>query len=69
MSLHCSLTLYCTTDLELLAFPDPDLNLGDVSEAGSAQQGHLLHLGQRVGVLGVDLLVVHSLCRTHRVVN
>ena len=49
--------------LELLAFPDPDLNLGDVSKARSAEQGHLLHLCQGVGVLGVDLFVVHSLCR------
>ena len=58
--------------LELLALPDPDLNLGvGVAEAGPAEERHLLHLRQRVGVLGVDLLVVHSLCGRgfHRISN
>ena len=49
------------TYLELLALLDPDLNLGDVSEPGPAQKGDLLNLGEGVGVLRVDLLVVNTL--------
>lgn len=49
--------------LELLALLDPDADLGHVAEARPAQKGDLLDFGQGFGVLGVDLLVIHSLCR------
>ena len=58
--------------LELLVLPDPDLNLGvGVPEARSAEERHLLDFRQRVRVLCVDLLVVHSLCGRvfYRIIN
>ncbi len=48
--------------LELLALLDPDLDLGDVSEPGPAKKSDLLHFGQGLRILGVDLVVVDTLC-------
>ena len=47
--------------LEFLRFPDPDLQLGVVPEARSAQKSDLLLLSEVLGVLGVQDGVVNTL--------